>query len=396
MGRPREAAVESGVEAGRRGLCRTGAPTDRDGIARERGISDGEDQQGGFSGVVSVRRYARNWVTYIAHGGLILALLLSSSALREGQRGTDNQSDAEDSSSKQSLPLPPILESSYSSLIDQRACQPAQNDHQTELCIAWRAAKATEDQAFWAAVACWVGVAGIVFVVRTLHYTHLAAVAAQASAKAAELAVEESAKTLAHAQYIAERDLRPWLTIEAFLDSPISVSKTSQMEGEGDRFELYTRFYIHNVGKSVARNVIYHLSAADLGEVINPDQWFDSTIERAVLLSRLSLEKPFGRGFDMSYNNDSLAPSEKHENRRWCYFAGTAPANQPVWRGYQFCVCVVAAYMGASNNEIFYTAKVFPIGFPEVPTFQRFIGPDRLPIGTGDVAFGPVRKARAT
>jgi hypothetical protein len=73
----------------------------------------------------------------------------------------------------------------------------------------------------------------------------------------------------------------------------------------------------------------------------------------------------------------------------------------PPSRGYQFCVCVVVAYTGinvetVTKDGIFYTAKIFPIGFPEVPVFQKFIGPNRLPIGTGDVALGPARLAEAT
>jgi len=58
---------------------------------------------------------------------------------------------------------------------------------------------------------------------------------------------------------------------------------------------------------------------------------------------------------------------------------------------------VVVAYTGIKEEDgVFYTAKVFPIGFPEVPVFQQYIGPDRLPIGTGDVALGPARVAKTT
>lgn len=328
---------------------------------------------------------------------MVLAFLFGGSALGEGQRGADSQTKAEGTSSKQNFPLSLAPESSYSGLIDQRACQPSQDSHQADLCVAWRAAKAAENQAFWAAAAFWVGLGGVFFVIRTLHHTRKAAEAAQASVQAAERSVAESAKTLAHAQDVAARDLRPWLTVEAFLDGPITVDELSDLRGDGDRLEFYAKLRVQNVGKSAARNAVYRISAADFGEIPNPDEWFESTVEEAVSAARACLPASWDRvGFDLDRYNDSLAPSESYESRRWCSFEGTAPANQPVWKGYEFCVSVVAAYMGTTDDQIFYTAKVFPIGFPQVPTFQRFIRPNDLPIGTGDVAFGPVRKARAT
>lgn len=326
---------------------------------------------------------------------MVLALLVAGDALGEHQRSADDKTNTKNSGGKQSLPLPPITETSYSGLIDERACQPSEDSHQAEFCVAWRTAKAAENQAFWTVVTCWVGVGGIFFVVRTLHYTQVAARAAQISAEAAERAVEESAKTLAHAQNFAERDLRPWLTVEAVLDSRIAVDKLTSRFGEGDKFDFHARLRVQNVGKSAARNVVYNLSGADLGELADPDGWFEATVEDAVCASRACLPTSWRVGSDFAYYNDSLAPSEKHQSRRWCSLGGTAPANRPEWRAYEFCVSVVAAYMGANDDEVFYTAKVFPIGFPEVPVFQRFIGPQRLPIGTGDIAFGPVRKARA-
>lgn len=324
----------------------------------------------------------------------LMFLLGMNSAHQDSKPNTKTYT--QDAGSKQKLPMPSVVEPSYSGFIDQSACQPSQDSHDKELCIAWRATMAAEDQARWAKVASLVGVLGIFLVVRTLHYTRKAAEAAQASAQAAERSVAESAKTLAHAQDVAARDLRPWLTVEAALDGPITIDKLSQIMDKEDRFELFARLRFQNVGRSAARNVIYRLSAADFGEVSDPDKWFDDVVQKAILASEACLHDPSRRGFDLFDYNDSLAPSEGYGSRRWCSFKGTTPSNQPVWKGYEFCVCVVAAYMGTSDDEVFYTAKVFPVGFPEVPTFQRFISPERLPIGTGDVAFGPVRKARAT
>ena len=318
-----------------------------------------------------------------------------SAGLAEQKSSAQSEPKTHDAASIQQSPPPSDPVPTYSSLIDQNACRQSKDEHQEELCIEWRSASAAEAQAFWSKSTFWIGVVGTAFVLGTLLFTRDAAKAAQVSALAAQNAVEGSAATLAHAQAVAERDLRPWLTVEAFLDSPIAVDDFSIIARSGDKFEFYARLRVQNVGKSAARNVVYRLSAADFGEVTNPDEWFEETVRAAVFACNACVPARQNRFEPVPYN-DSLAPSEKHKSRRWCSFGGTAPGNQPAWKGYEFCVSVVAAYMGASDDEVFYTAKIFPVGFPEVPVFQRFISPSSLPIGTGDIAFGPVRKARAT
>ncbi|WP_428485800.1 hypothetical protein [Rhodopila sp.] len=149
---------------------------------------------------------------------------------------------------------------------------------------------------------------------------------------------------------------------------------------------FFIRLHARNVGKSAAQNVIYWIAAADFSELGDADKWFEDAVNDAVAASR-------GKG---GASNDSLAPSEAHKNRRWCTAKAAAPDKRPHWKSYELCVCVVAAYMGEADTTPFYTAKVFPIGFPDVPVFQKFISPAKLPIGTGDVGFGPVRKAKSS
>lgn len=77
MGGSRQTASESRVEKGRRGLCRIGSATNRNGIARNRRIGDGKDQSGGFPSVVSIRGNEGNWRAYLTCRGLVLALLIA-------------------------------------------------------------------------------------------------------------------------------------------------------------------------------------------------------------------------------------------------------------------------------------------------------------------------------
>jgi hypothetical protein len=66
-------------------------------------------------------------------------------------------------------------------------------------------------------------------------------------------------------------------------------------------------------------------------------------------------------------------------------------------RVHQFCVGIVAAYSSVGSNErIFYTANVFPIGKINLPEFLGLIRATELPVGIDEVGLGPTYKALAT
>jgi len=349
--------------------------------------------------VVLVRRHARHWLAHIASGGLVLAFLAAASSSAQqpyGKPSAENAADNQKPATTITTPGNPP-----STKADKASCDESQSEKQTPECISWENTRATQAQAYWADRSYHVGLWGIGLIAATLFATMWAAFAghrsaywAGAAAKAAVDAVNLSFEALKHSQEVAERDLRPWLTVDAALDSRIGLNELDF--GEGKKIAFFVRFRAKNVGSVAAQNVIYTVNAADFAELQSPDDWMENAIDTAVFLSESCLPHEGKPGFDLRRHNDSLAPSEEHSSRRWCPVKTSAPADKEHWKGYEFCVCVVAAYTGNNRKQVFYTAKVFPVGFPEVPTFQQFIGPNRLPIGTGNVAFGPVRKAQST
>lgn len=203
---------------------------------------------------------------------------------------------------------------------------------------------------------------------------------AQAAANAAENAVTESSKMLAHARDVADRDFRPWLTIDAKLSSEVGTGYSLE-EGE---ITFFTEITCINVGKIAARSVVYLVRGIDQELLGDTEGWFDKLICDAVNASRGDC--------------GSLIPSERHVSRRWCRISG--PEEGSVWRTIPrpirtFRVGIVAAYRGAvSDDRVFYTAKVFPVGNPNLVEFLDLIRIEDMPIEMGDVALGPVYMAR--
>ena len=155
-------------------------------------------------------------------------------------------------------------------------------------------------------------------------------VAAQTAARAAENAVAESAKMLAHAREIAERDFRPWLTVSVKLGSEIG-TRYSLEKGE---VTFFIEVSCVNVGKTGAKNIVYLVRGIDRSVSGNVDEWFHNIICAAV---------------DATYSDrDSLAPSEKHVSKRWCRVPG--PEEGSLWKlpreemTCQICVGIVVAY----------------------------------------------------
>ncbi len=208
--------------------------------------------------------------------------------------------------------------------------------------------------------------------------------AAQVSARAAEQAIQENSKTLFHAREVADRDFRPWLTVTAELVSEV-----------GTRYSLEEReitFFIKltcvNVGRVAASHIIYRVRGIDESLVGNIDGWFEENIRKSADF--------------ILREGDALIPSERHVSRHWCRIPG--PEEDSHWvtdpkpnRIGKFCVGIFVAYRGESGDErVFHTAKVLPVGDPNLVEFFPLISIDEFPKGTGDVALGPVYVARAT
>lgn len=78
--------------------------------------------------------------------------------------------------------------------------------------------------------------------------------------KAAEDAAEASVGALAHARETAERDFRPWLTLNARLISPVAADPLQPSEPNQEKgFAFFIELRCCNVGKVAALNVVYGL-----------------------------------------------------------------------------------------------------------------------------------------
>lgn len=333
-------------------------------------------------------------LAYAVAWGLGVLLLLGAAPAHQ-ESDPNSHTNAQDTGSKQKLPVPPIFEPSYSGLIDQSACKPSQDSHDKEFCIAWRATMAAEDQAFWAKIACLVGVGGIGFVVRTLHYTRKATEAAQASAQAAERSVAENARTLAHAQDVAARDLRPWLTLSARLTEGVDFDR---FDTTHQRFEAFVEIRLMNVGKVAAKNITYSIAGIDgcldIGDRHCLDAMVDKTTENCKLIEMAESLPP--KAWERSC--DVLAPSETHECRLYCVIPGPEPGS--VWEEtprtvFRLRIALAVGYSSAGTSDtVFFTAKVFPIGKNNLIQFLDVVSRDEMPLAPKDVVLGTAEYAK--
>lgn len=340
-------------------------------------------------------------LAYAVAWGLGLLFLLGAAPAHQDSE-PNTQAYTQDAGGKQILAMPPVVGRSYSGLIDQNACKPSQDSHDKEFCIAWRATMAAEDQAFWARIACLVGIFGIFFVVGTLHYTRkaaehtqIAAEAAQTSAQAAERSIAESAKALAHAQDVAARDLRPWLTLSAHLTEGVDFDR---FDTTRQRFEAFVEIKLMNVGKVAAKNVTYSIGGIDgcldIGDRHCLDAMVDKTTENCELIGMA--ESLPARAWERSC--DVLAPSETHECRLYCVIPG--PESGSVWEEtprtvFRLRIALAVAYSSAGTGDtVFFTAKVFPIGKNNLIQFLDVVSRDEMPLAPKDVALGTAEYAK--
>jgi hypothetical protein len=159
-------------------------------------------------------------------------------------------------------------------------CERPESAEQENLCIERGAARAAEDQAYWARLTFWIGVAGTSGVVLTLFATAWAAWAAQRSAQAAEVAVS-------HAQTATVAQLRAY----------VSLKKIDFLDGKnGRRIQPIWQ----NVGETPTRRALnqinYFLDGTDIPDGFDfPDP---STPPFPTLL---------GNGQEMPYDGPSLS-----------------------------------------------------------------------------------------
>ena len=207
-------------------------------------------------------------------------------------------------------------------------------------------------------------------------------------------AVNASIKALDHARETAHRDFRGWLTIQAALDSPVKADPS-----EEGCVSFFIKLSCTNVGREAAQNVVYIVRGIDLSIRKNLDEWFEQLIRDAVWQSEMT--RPFEWKVEKDDLVDSLVPSETHADKLWCRVPGPDDDGQrhdeaPERHIFKLCVGIAVAYSSAgASSETFYTAKVFPVGIPNIPVFLDLIGAEQLPIEPDVAALGAARKAQA-
>ena len=181
--------------------------------------------------MATIRRLGYGWRTYLEIAGLGLFLFVPRFGLADQKNSQNAQQIAAyppDYTPPAGRPAP------ADTLVEPDPCKRPENAEETNLCIQWRAMEATEKQAYWAKLTFMIGCLGLPALLATLVYTAFAAKAAQVSAHAAERAVEESTKTLAHAQDVAARCFVKYIigahvvidgdaSPDDFLDRPLGV-----------------------------------------------------------------------------------------------------------------------------------------------------------------------------
>lgn len=241
--------------------------------------------------------------------------------------------------------------------------------------------KATEDQSFWSRWTVVVGALGTWIVICTLWFTRHATRAAVDGARAADLAARASIQSVSDAREAFQREFRPWVTADATLDSEVG----KKWAVDPDEVAFFIKLTSVNVGKTAARDIAYHVRAIDNGNILTLQQRLEALIKEAVDAMKTS--------------GTSLVPSETHTTRSYLRVPLDRP-ELPVPRNeriFTLCIVAVITYRGDPSDErVFCTAKVWPLGRSNLIEFLHFIDLKELPLDTDVLALGPSFLAETT
>lgn len=323
----------------------------------------------------------------VIRGCLIAALFLLSgeSGAQPNDTSSTKQQTHEPSGAPTGTPLTPE-KSQAGPVAEQKEteraaydphCDKPKDREDSDLCEQRRMSRAAEESAWWTAFQSKLGIAGFAAVLLSLFFTGWAARAAAAAAKSAQQSIKVASQT-------AERQLRPWLTVQVDLDSDIALEQGANNFG----LRIYARITIRNVGNSAARNVSVHAEAnniAGLDIEKFTSECFDHEIERAR---------------QASDSGELLAPTETH-----IVTFGTMVLEADLSRllpiqGRRFVapyVAVIVTYGAVGGtDEVLYTGKAFILLQRGEGSLPMSIDLDRLPIARADAGLSSYPKhARA-
>ena len=133
--------------------------------------------------MVPFRRHARNRLTYLACGGLVLGAVLTSNFALAGERhAPDTKTPIQKPTCEPHQPLCTAAVAGPASYTYPYSCEKPENLEQDNLCVARRAANAAQRQADWSKKTFWLSVVGAIAIFVTVGFTIVAARAAQRSA----------------------------------------------------------------------------------------------------------------------------------------------------------------------------------------------------------------------
>ena len=213
--------------------------------------------------MVLVRRHARDWIAYLACGGLVLIALVWSVLTREQESAP--HASAPTSSSTQQPPQatsPTFIPPAPDSYVYPYRCDRPETATYDNLCQERRAARASEKQVVWAERTFWLGVAGSIFIVGTLIATAIAAWAAQVAAQATVKSVDAADRSAKAAEKSGHGD-RAWVCCEDVTINP--TSNTTYARGKPPSDGAIIAIIWRNAGRSPALNVSSHIDVVVVG-----------------------------------------------------------------------------------------------------------------------------------
>ena len=184
-------------------------------------------------------------------------LTLAASPPRDGADGQKRRSEHAEShpspSALSPVPIDPIPASEH-----DQPCQPGEQNRKSELCAEWQATDQAREASKWAARSFWVGLAGVLGLLYSLHLTRKATNIAVDAAKDAESAMALTSKSVQATLEIADSSKRAlyndraWFTWDHLNFGPL---KNTIVDGERIQDGLVIVAFWKNTGRSPAHNV---------------------------------------------------------------------------------------------------------------------------------------------